>query len=116
VADFDTSLVVGKPEVRIEIDRKKAAELGVSVADVARRAAPDGRRLRGRKLQRPNGEQYDVFVRAEQDARGEHRGLKRSRVPSMKVGSVTLDNLVDLQRGRRAVTHRPLRPQEDGSL
>jgi multidrug efflux pump subunit AcrB len=52
VVDFDTSLVVGKPEVRIDIDRKKAAELGVSVADIAERAAPDRRRLRGRQLQR----------------------------------------------------------------
>ena len=35
VADSDTSLVVGKPEARIVINRKRAAELGVSVVDIA---------------------------------------------------------------------------------
>ena len=35
VVDADTSLVVGQPEVRVEIDRARAADLGVSVGDVA---------------------------------------------------------------------------------
>jgi multidrug efflux pump subunit AcrB len=33
--DADTSSVVGKPEVTVEIDREKAADLGVQVQDVA---------------------------------------------------------------------------------
>src|SRR5262249_46050221 len=32
--DVDTSLVLGKPELHVEIDRDKAAELGVQIADV----------------------------------------------------------------------------------
>ena len=35
VVDPDTTLIVGKPELRAHIDRKKAADLGVSVADIA---------------------------------------------------------------------------------
>ncbi|HYL81106.1 MAG TPA: efflux RND transporter permease subunit, partial [Candidatus Acidoferrum sp.] len=35
VVDVDTSLVLGKPEMAVNLDRKKAAELGVQVADVA---------------------------------------------------------------------------------
>lgn len=35
-ADVDTSLVFGKPEVRIHIDRQRAADLGVTADDVAR--------------------------------------------------------------------------------
>ncbi|MBK8939700.1 MAG: efflux RND transporter permease subunit [Polyangiaceae bacterium] len=98
VADFDTSLVVGKPEVRIEINRKKAAELGVSVYDIqsALRMMVGGYEVGNYP---ENGEQYDVFVRAEQDARGSIEELKQLTVPSMKVGSVSLDNLVDISKG-----------------
>ena len=35
VADADTSLVYGKPELRVEIDRQRAADLGVRVNDIA---------------------------------------------------------------------------------
>lgn len=34
--DVDTSLVFGKPEVRINIDRQRSADLGVSAMDIAR--------------------------------------------------------------------------------
>src|SRR5690606_17990644 len=35
VVDFDTNLITGKPEIQVAIDRDRAADLGVSVADVA---------------------------------------------------------------------------------
>ena len=35
IVDLDTSLETGKPEVRVFIDRDKAADLGVDVASVA---------------------------------------------------------------------------------
>ena len=35
VVDFDTNLIVGKPELRVTIDRDRAADLGVAVSDVA---------------------------------------------------------------------------------
>ena len=35
VVDADTSLVYGKPELRVEIDRQRAADLGVRVSDIA---------------------------------------------------------------------------------
>ena len=35
VVDADTSLVYGKPELRVEIDRQRAADLGVRVYDIA---------------------------------------------------------------------------------
>ena len=33
--DVDTSLVYGKPELRVEINRQRAADLGVRVQDIA---------------------------------------------------------------------------------
>src|SRR4029079_9038880 len=33
--DVDNSLIVGKPELKVSIDRERAADLGVQVSDVA---------------------------------------------------------------------------------
>src|SRR5882762_3278604 len=64
VVDADTSLNVGKPEMSIRMDRPKAADLGVPLADAA-----DALRLLvgGDAVTTYNegGEQYEVHVRAE---------------------------------------------------
>ncbi len=98
VVDPDTTLIVGKPELRAHIDRKKAADLGVSVADIA-----GALRLvvGGYEVSRfdDQGEQYEVFVRGASGARQSVDGLRRISVPSMKLGSVTIDNVVSFTEG-----------------
>jgi HAE1 family hydrophobic/amphiphilic exporter-1 len=98
VVDPDTSLIVGKPELRTVIDRKKAAELGVNVADVANalRLLVGGYEV-GNYAEK--GEQYDVFVRAIPGARKDVEALKQLAVPSSKLGTVTLDNVVTFSEG-----------------
>lgn len=98
VVDPDTSLVVGKPELRAVIDRKKAAELGVSVSDVASalRLLVGGYQVSDYT---EKGEQYDVFVRAIPEARESVDSLKQLAVPSAKLGTVTLDNIVTFSEG-----------------
>ncbi len=98
VADFDTSLVLGKPEARLVINRKKAAELGVSVYDIqsALRLLVGGYEV-GNYTEK--GEQYNVFVRAEHGARSHVDQLNKLTVPSAKLGSVTLENVVDISTG-----------------
>jgi hydrophobic/amphiphilic exporter-1 (mainly G- bacteria), HAE1 family len=98
VADTDTSLITGKPELRATIDRKKASELGVSVADIAGalRLLVGGYEV-GNYAEA--GEQYDVFARAIPSARNDAESLGRIAVPSMKLGTVTLDNLVTFTEG-----------------
>ena len=93
VVDPDTSLVLGKPEMRANIDRKKAADLGVSVADVANalRLTVGGIKV---STYNEGGEQYEVFARSLRSYRSDRDGLKRITVPSQKLGSVSLDNLV----------------------
>jgi HAE1 family hydrophobic/amphiphilic exporter-1 len=93
VVDPDTSLVLGKPEMRANIDRKKAADLGVGVADVANalRLTVGGYKV---STYNEGGEQYEVFARSMRDFRSDQEGLKRITVPSQKLGSVSLDNLV----------------------
>ncbi len=98
VADSDTSFVTGKPELRTIIDRKKAAELGVSVVDVA-----SGLRLLVGGYQvsnyAENGEMYDVFVRAVPAARADVAALKQLQIPSSKLGTVALENVVEFEEG-----------------
>jgi HAE1 family hydrophobic/amphiphilic exporter-1 len=97
-ADTDSSLITGKPELRVHIDRKKAADLGVSVADVAGalRLLVGGYEV---STYSDRGEQYEVHVRATPESRNDVNRLKRISVPSMKLGTVTLDNVVTFDQG-----------------
>ncbi|APR85915.1 RND multidrug efflux transporter [Minicystis rosea] len=98
VVDPDTTLIVGKPELRAHIDRKKAADLGVSVADIAGalRLLVGGYEVTNYN---ESGEQYEVHARATEGFRSDVDGLKRLLVPSVKLGSVTLDNVVSFSEG-----------------
>ena len=98
VVDPDTSLILGKPELRAHIDRKKAADLGVSVADIAQalRLLVGGYEVTNYN---ENGEQYEVHARAVPSYRSDIEGLKRLTVPSLKLGTVTIDNLVTFTEG-----------------
>ena len=94
--DVATSYVEGKPELVATVDRAKAADLGVAVADVA-----DTLRLLvgGLKISTyaEKGEQYDVRVRADQKYRSDAQGVALVTVPSAKHGAVPLRDLVELK-------------------
>lgn len=96
VGDADSTLILGKPELRARIDRKKAAELGVSIADVAQslRLLVGGDKI---STFNEGGEQYEVHVRAAEDFRQTAEGIKQLNVPSTRLGSVGLDNIVTLE-------------------
>jgi HAE1 family hydrophobic/amphiphilic exporter-1 len=98
VVDPDTSLIVGKPELRAHIDRAKASELGVNVGDIsaALRLLVGGYEVTNYN---ESGEQYEVHARAEPNFRADPAGLRRLSVPSTKLGSVTLDNVVTFTEG-----------------
>ena len=98
VVDVDTSLNVGKPELSVHLDRLKAADLGVEVADAA-----DALRLLvgGDQVTTYNegGEQYEVHVRAMATGRDSAAGIGQLTVPSSRVGAVPLENIADLTPG-----------------
>jgi len=98
VVDVDTSLVLGKPEMAVNLDRKKAAELGVQVADVADTLSV---MVGGRKIStyNENGEQYEVRARAVQHWRSTADGVSQMAVPSTKLGAVSMDNVAHFQEG-----------------
>jgi hydrophobic/amphiphilic exporter-1 (mainly G- bacteria), HAE1 family len=98
LADVDTTLRSGKPEVRVEIDRPRAADLGVSVADIEQAL---NTLVAGQVASSFNAgeDQYDVRVRAEEQFRGSTEGLSKMTVPSSKIGSTGLDEVVHIRTG-----------------
>ena len=98
VVDADTSLIVGKPELRASIDRQKAAELGVGISDIAQslRLLVGGDQI---STYNENGEQYEVHVRANLDFRTDAGSISRLNVPSMRLGSIGLDSVAKLDEG-----------------
>ncbi|HEX2490670.1 MAG TPA: efflux RND transporter permease subunit, partial [Blastocatellia bacterium] len=95
VVDADSSLIVGKPELRAAIDRQKASDLGVNVADIAQslRLLVGGDQI---STYNEGGEQYEVHVRANEDFRTDPDGINTLNVPSQRLGSIGLENIVKL--------------------
>ena len=98
VVDVDTSLNVGKPELSVNLDRMKAADLGVQISDAAEalRLLVGGDQV---TTYNEGSEQYEVHVRAEQGDRDTASGIGQMTVPSSRVGSVPLENLAHLTPG-----------------
>jgi len=98
VVDVDTSLNVGKPELSVRLDRLKAADLGVEVADAAEalRLLVGGDQV---TTYNEGGEQYEVHVRALASGRASANGIGQLTVPSKRVGAVPLENIADLTAG-----------------
>jgi HAE1 family hydrophobic/amphiphilic exporter-1 len=98
VVDADSTLITGKPELRVVIDRARAGDLGVRVGDIAQAL---NTLVAGQKVSTFNAgkDQYDIRVRATGEFRASVEGLKRMIVPSAKIGWVTLDNLVRVDEG-----------------
>src|SRR6185295_6706101 len=96
VVDVDSTLVTGKPELRVVIDRARAGDMGVRIGDIAQSL---NTLVAGQKVSTFNAgtDQYDVRVRAIGEFRANAEGLKRMLVPSTKVGWVSLDNLVRIE-------------------
>jgi HAE1 family hydrophobic/amphiphilic exporter-1 len=98
VVDVDTSLVQGKPELGVFIDRDRAADLGVQVADVAQALQL---LVAGQKVSdyEEGGEQYEIRLRADKAYRSDEDALQLITVPSRKVGLVSLSEVVNVVPG-----------------
>jgi hydrophobic/amphiphilic exporter-1 (mainly G- bacteria), HAE1 family len=96
--DFDTNLIVGKPEIRVAIERDRAADLGVSVADVADTLRMLVAGMKGSSFAE-NGEEYEIRLRADESFRSSEGALAVMTVPSRKFGSVPLTSVVTTSEG-----------------
>ena len=96
--DVDSTLISGKPEVQLEVDRTAAADLGVNVGAVSQAL---NTLVAGQEATTFNEgtDQYEVRVRAINNFRTDVEGLKKLVVPSSKIGLVSLDRLVKVKTG-----------------
>jgi HAE1 family hydrophobic/amphiphilic exporter-1 len=96
IVDADSTLISGKPELRVIIDRARAADLGVRIGDIAQSL---NTLVAGEKVSTFNAgtDEYNVRVRATGEFRANADSLRRLMVASQKVGWVSLDNLVHVE-------------------
>ncbi len=100
IVDADTTLKLNKPELRIEIDRDRAAALGVNNSDIANslRIMVGGDQEASRYHDTTVNEVYDVQLRVRESDRNNPRTLGNLLVPSSRGGLIRLDNLVTIKR------------------
>lgn len=100
IVDADTSLKLNKPELRVEIDRARAADLGVDSTDIATalRLMVGGEDRASRFRDESINEDYDVQLRLDEKDRSDVATIQRLYVPSSRAGLVRLDNLVNIKR------------------
>ncbi len=102
--NLDSDLRLNKPELKVAIDREKAADLGIDVEVIGRTLET---MLGGRQVTRFKraGKQYDVMVQVADTARVTPRDLTNIYVRSRAGEMVPLANLVTM---RETVTPREL--------
>ncbi|MBK8101214.1 MAG: efflux RND transporter permease subunit [Planctomycetes bacterium] len=102
--DLDTTLRLNRPELRVEIDRARAAELGVDTEDIAAalRVMVGGDLEVSRFRDRTLDEEYDVRLRLRPQDRTDPRRIEQLLVPRTSGPPVRLDNLVRLAPAQSA--------------
>ncbi len=92
----DTDLRLNKPEIKLEVDRERAADMGVSV-DVIARAIET--MLGGRKVTRykRDGEQYDVIVQTNVSGRDTPDDIEKIFVRGKGTELIPLSSLVKIR-------------------
>ncbi len=103
VVDVQSSYEEGKPEVRVAINRDKAADLHVSVASIATAL----RTLVGGDEQvttfREGDDRYNVQLRVQKKFRDSPQALDRLYVPSETLGNVPVSNVASFELGEGPV-------------
>jgi len=96
LVDIDTSTAQRKPEVRVYIDRRKAADLQVRANDIASslRTLVAGEPV---TKFREGAEQYDVWLRVRKEDRSSEAALYKLQIPSQTGRLVQLSSLVQLR-------------------
>ena len=99
INDADTTLKLDKPELRVQIDRARAADLGVDTSDIANglRLMVGGDDQVTRFYDPSVNLDYDVQLRLSERDRGDQATISRLYVPSSRVGLVRLDSVVRIK-------------------
>ena len=104
VVDADTTLKLNKPELRVEINRDRAADLGVDTEDIASalRVMVGGDEEVTRFRDPAVNDAYDVQLRLTERDRNDPAILGRLLVPRARGELVRLDNLVSIVQAESA--------------
>src|SRR5919106_1638890 len=88
IVDADTTLKLNKPELRVRIDRERAADLGVDTSDIATslRLMVGGDQEASRFQDDSVNESYDVQLRLTENDRNDPTTISRLYVPSTRGG------------------------------
>ena len=97
----DTKAVVNlsNPELRVAVDRQRAADLGVRISDLARALRLMVSGEDEISSYREAGERYPVKIRVREDQRSDINGIGALMVPSTRGEPVRVDNVASLDRG-----------------
>ncbi len=98
VVDVRSSLITGQPQLGVSVDRARASDLGVSVADAAGALNVS---VAGQKASTysDRGEQYDIVVRADAAYRDSQAALNQLTVASATRGVLPLAQVVQIKPG-----------------
>ncbi|HEY6419409.1 MAG TPA: efflux RND transporter permease subunit [Candidatus Binataceae bacterium] len=98
IVDIDSSYEGGLPELQVHIDRQKAADLGVSIDDIAQtmRTMVQGDVI---TRYREGPDTYDVRIQLAEKDRNNPATIASLTVPSSSVGQVRVDNVAALVHG-----------------
>ena len=101
VVDADVGLQLDKPELRIRVDRDRAADLGVDTTDIATslRIMVGGDERVSRYIDAATNEDYDVQLRLDKQYRSDADTISRLYLPSQSGNLVRLDNVVTIEQG-----------------
>ncbi len=101
LANVDTRLKLNKPEVKVSVNRDKAADMGVEVDTIGRTLET---MLGGRQVTRfkQNGKQYDVIVQVADVDRANPDDLSKIYVRGSSGQMVQLSNLVTVRESLSA--------------
>lgn len=102
MVDVEKAVSDRKPEMQIHINRDKAADLGVQVADIATamNILVSGQEDITKFDDRRSDELYNVRMRVRPEDRDTSQSLQNLYIPSSKAGLVPLGNIVNITEGR----------------
>jgi HAE1 family hydrophobic/amphiphilic exporter-1 len=99
ISDSKATVNLSNPELRVAVDRQRAADLGVRIGDMARALRLMVSGQDEISSYREKGERYPVTIRVREDQRSDMKSIGGLMVPSGRGEPVRVDNVAAIERG-----------------